>query len=122
MVAVDSSDVAGAWQVLRDARAAPEHVGAGHNDYGEAFGPAWVTAHEIWVALESGDAVHALRIADTFDIGELPTAERRARVLLSVAYAYALRRDDDAAVAVLGDPQGRRAGGRGSPRCALPGL
>lgn len=72
MVAVDSGDVAGAWQVLRDARAATEHVGAGHTDYWEAFGPVWVTAHEIWVALESGDAVHALRIADTFDIDELP--------------------------------------------------
>jgi transcriptional regulator with XRE-family HTH domain len=101
VVAVPAGDVAGAWRVLRDARVAAEHVGPGHNDYWEAFGPAWVTAHEIWVALDSGDAVQALRIADTFDIDELPTPERRARVLLSLAHAYALRRDDAAVVAVL---------------------
>ncbi|MGH8901214.1 MAG: helix-turn-helix domain-containing protein [Egibacteraceae bacterium] len=101
VVAVPAGDVAEAWRVLRDARVAAEHVGAGHNDYWEAFGPAWVTAHEIWVALDSGDAVEALRIADTFDVEELPTPERRARVLLSVAHAHALRRDDAAAVAIL---------------------
>jgi hypothetical protein len=93
----------GAWRLLRDARAGAEHVGPGRNDYYEAFGPASVSANEVTVALESGDAVEALRIADTLEVDEMPTPWRRARFLLDVAHAYVLRGSDHdgTAVAVL---------------------
>ncbi|MGH8904271.1 MAG: helix-turn-helix domain-containing protein [Egibacteraceae bacterium] len=101
IIAVRGAEVAGAWRALRDARAAAERVGEGRNDYDEAFGPANVSAHEIAVALEAGDAVEALRRADDLDVEELPYAERRARVLIDVAHACMLRHDDGSTVAVL---------------------
>jgi transcriptional regulator with XRE-family HTH domain len=99
--AARSGDVAGAWRLLRDARAAAERVGPGHNDYWQAFGPASVGANETGVAWESGDPVEALRIADRIDVLQLPTKWRRARFLMDVAHAHGLREDDVATVAVL---------------------
>lgn len=101
VAAVRGGDGTYAWQLLRDARAAAERVGPGRNDYYEAFGPANVGAHEVAVALESGDAVEALRLADHVEIDELPIPERRAHVLIDFARAHGWRRDDGAAVAVL---------------------
>ncbi|MGH8904272.1 MAG: helix-turn-helix domain-containing protein [Egibacteraceae bacterium] len=103
--AVRGGDGAGAWRLLRDARAAAERVGPGRNDYWEAFGPANVGAHEVAVALESGDAVEALRLADNVEIGDLPMVPRRAEVCIDVAHAHVLRRDDGAAVAVLSEAE-----------------
>jgi DNA-binding XRE family transcriptional regulator len=100
-VAVGGGDVATAWRLLRDARSAAEHVGEGRNDYWEAFGPASVSANEVTVALETHDAVEALRIADTVEVDDMPTRWRRAQFLIDVAFAHLLRRDDGAAVAVL---------------------
>ena len=101
VAAVRGGDGAQAWRLLRNARTAAERVGEGRNDYWENFGPANVGAHEVAVALESADAVEALRLADGIDIDELPMAQRRAEVLIDVAHAHGLRRDDGAAVAVL---------------------
>ena len=95
------NDAAGAWRALRDARAAADRVGPGRNDYWEAFGPASVGANEVMVALEFGDPVEALRVADRTDVEEMPTRWRKARFLIDVAQAYALRRDDAATVRVL---------------------
>ena len=101
-VAASRADEAGnARRSLRDARTAAERVGPGRNDYWESFGPANVIAHEIAVELEGGQPVEALRLADGLDVEELPTAQRRAEVLIDVAQAHNLRRDDGAAVAVL---------------------
>jgi transcriptional regulator with XRE-family HTH domain len=101
VIVVRSGEAAGAWRLLRDARAAAEHVGLGHNDYQDAFGPPNVGAHEVTVALETGNAVEALRTADRVEVEQLPTAARRARFLLDTAHAHGLRKDDAAAVAVL---------------------
>lgn len=99
--AVRGGDGAGAWRLLRDAQAAAERVGPGRNDYCQAFGPASVVANEVGVALELGDLVEALRLADTVDVEDMPTRWRRARFLIDVAHARFLRRDDAAAVMVL---------------------
>jgi hypothetical protein len=96
-----AEDTGRAWQLLRDARIAAERVGPGRNDYYEAFGPANVGAIGVTVALETGNAVEALRIADAVEVEELPNAGRRARFLFDVGHAHVLRRDDGAAVAVL---------------------
>ena len=91
-------DAGGAHRVLRGVRPAADRVGPGRDDYGEAFGPAWVGAHEVKVTLEMGDPVEALRLADRVEVDELPTGERRARFALWVAHAHVLRHDDAAAV------------------------
>lgn len=57
-------------------------------------------AQEVAVALESGDAVEALRSADRVEVDDLPIPERRAH-FLDTARAQVLRRDDGAVVAVL---------------------
>ncbi|MGH8909041.1 MAG: helix-turn-helix domain-containing protein [Egibacteraceae bacterium] len=96
-----SGDTAAAWRLLRDARAAAERVGSGRNDYWQAFGPASVGANEAGVALEAGDPVEALRIAERVEVEEMPTKWRRARFFLDSAAAQALRHKDDAAVRLL---------------------
>ncbi|MGH8898252.1 MAG: helix-turn-helix domain-containing protein [Egibacteraceae bacterium] len=101
VIAVRGGDGAYAWRLLRDARTAAQRVGPGRNDYWENFGPANVGAHEVAVALESGDAREALRLADHIDIDELPMAQRRAEVLIDVAQAHGLLQDDAATVALL---------------------
>ncbi|MGH8903363.1 MAG: helix-turn-helix domain-containing protein [Egibacteraceae bacterium] len=101
VAAVRGGDGAGAWRVLRDARGAAERVGSGRNDYWEAFGPANVGVIGVAVALEAGDPVEAMRVADTVEVDELPTAERRARFCVYVARGHALRLDDAATVGLL---------------------
>lgn len=46
------------------------------------------------MALELGDPVKALRSAGRIDVEELPTASRRADVLIDVAHAYSLHHND----------------------------
>ncbi len=101
VAAARKDDLAAARSTLRDARAAADRVGPGRNDYWENFGPANVGAHEIAIALESGDATEALRIADGIDVDELPMPSRRAEVLIDVAHAHGLRQDDAAVVGAL---------------------
>ena len=102
LAAVRGNDAASAWRLMRDTRAVAEHLGSGHNDYLESFGPANVGTIEVAVALESGDPVEAVRIAERLDVEELPMRERRAQVLLTLAKAHAIRaRHADAVLALL---------------------
>jgi hypothetical protein len=86
---------------MHDARAAAEQLGSDRNDYWEAFGPANVGAIEVAIALESDNAVEALRIADRVEVEELPSAERRARFCIDVARAYSLQSNDEAMVLMV---------------------
>ncbi|MGH8903957.1 MAG: helix-turn-helix domain-containing protein [Egibacteraceae bacterium] len=95
-----------AWRLLGDARTAAERVGPGRNDYWESFGPANVGAHEVAVAMDSGDPVKALRLADRLEVAELPSPTRRARFCVDVACCQGLRRDDAAAVLQLCEAEG----------------
>lgn len=61
--------------------------------------------HEIAVAVELGDAGHALRSAAAVDTSGL-SAERRARMLIDVARAHAQRRQVSEAVAALRQAEG----------------
>jgi transcriptional regulator with XRE-family HTH domain len=99
--AIRADDVGSARRALRAARVAAGQVGAGRNDYWEAFGLANVDAHEIAVALEVGDPVEALRVADHLEVEELPYPERRARVVIDVAQAHWMRQNDESVVAML---------------------
>ncbi|MGH8933288.1 MAG: helix-turn-helix domain-containing protein [Egibacteraceae bacterium] len=117
-------DPGGARRVLRRVRPPADRVGPGRNDYGEAFGPAWVGAHEVKVTLEMGDPVEALRLADHVEVDQLPTGERRARFALWAAHAHSLRRDDAAAVGWLVEAERHRgrpsSGARAQDSAGVP--
>jgi transcriptional regulator with XRE-family HTH domain len=94
-------NTASAYRLVQDARTAAERVGPGRNDYWTEFGPANTAVYATAVALEAADLTEARRIADTVDVGELLTAERRARFLIEVARIHVILQDDGAAVAAL---------------------
>lgn len=89
-----------AYDYLREAKAAADQLGADRNDYNTEFGPTNVLLHEVNVAVELGDAGHALRVAEKADTQRL-SPERQCRLLIDMARAYAQRRQLDAMVAAL---------------------
>ena len=94
------NDLDAAYSQLERARQIAGRLGEGRNDYNTEFGPANVALYEIAVAVELGDAGHALRTATAVDTSGL-SAERRARMLIDVARAHAQRRQVGEAVAAL---------------------
>jgi DNA-binding XRE family transcriptional regulator len=94
------NEAGAAYDHLARAREIAERLGDGRNDYNTEFGPANVALHEIAVAVELGDAGHALRAAATVDTTHL-SEERRARMGIDVARAHAQRRQVDQAVTAL---------------------
>ncbi|KAB8197664.1 helix-turn-helix domain-containing protein [Nonomuraea phyllanthi] len=95
---LNQADVA--YEHLSRAREMAERVGEDRNDYNTEFGPANVALHEVAVAVEVGDAGHALRVGAAVDTSSL-SAERRARLAVDLARAHAQRRQVDEAVAAL---------------------
>jgi len=89
-----------AYHHLEQARQIAARLGEGRNDYNTEFGPANVSLYEIAVAVELGDAGHAMRTAATVDTTGL-SAERRARMLIDVARAHVQRRQVHEAVTAL---------------------
>ncbi len=100
VIASRVNDPDNAYNHLERARQIAELLDEGRNDYNTEFGPANVDLYEIAVAVELGDAGRALRTAAAVDTSGL-SAERRARMLIDVARAYAQRRQVQEAVAAL---------------------
>jgi transcriptional regulator with XRE-family HTH domain len=100
VVASRINDPDAAYDHLERARQVAMRLGDGRNDYNTEFSPANVGLYEIAIAVELGDAGRALRVAATVDSTEL-SAERRARMLIDTARAYAQRRQVNEAVAAL---------------------
>jgi hypothetical protein len=76
------------------ARLCPEQVAEAE------FGPDHVTLYEIAVSVDLGDAGHALRVAAAAAADSLPPSHR-ARMLVDVARAFALREQVDEAADAL---------------------
>ncbi|MEU8252389.1 helix-turn-helix transcriptional regulator [Nonomuraea sp. NPDC048916] len=89
-----------AYEHLAKAREMAGRLGDGRNDYNTEFGPANVALHEVAVAVEVGDAGHALRVGSAVDTSTL-SGERRARLNIDLARAHAQRRQVDEAVFAL---------------------
>lgn len=89
-----------AYAYLGLARDAATRLGADRNDYNTEFGPTNVVLHEVNVAVELGDAGHALRVAARADTDRL-SPERQTRLLIDVARAYAQRRQPHLLVSTL---------------------
>jgi transcriptional regulator with XRE-family HTH domain len=71
------------------------------NSFWTVFGPANVTAYQVAVLAEAGEAADALRTADELDLSQLRSVERRASHLLAVARAHEARGDDAAVLLTL---------------------
>jgi transcriptional regulator with XRE-family HTH domain len=89
-----------AYAYLDQAREAASQLGADRNDYNTEFGPTNVLLHEVNVAVELGDAGHALRIADKANTSRM-SPERQTRLLIDVARAHAQRRQPLLVVSTL---------------------
>lgn len=100
VAAARTNDGDSAYTHLATAHQAAERLGVDRNDYDTEFGPTNVLLHEVAVAVELGDAGHALRTAAKTDPSRL-SAERQARLLIDVARAHAQRRQVTDAVAAL---------------------
>jgi hypothetical protein len=91
ITAARDNDRAAAYQHLDLARQVAERVGDGRDDYGTVFGPVNVAVHAVSVAVDLGDAGHALDLARDIDYKML-SPERQARHLIDLAAAHAMRR------------------------------
>jgi transcriptional regulator with XRE-family HTH domain len=74
--------------VARDVAA---NLNEDRNDYGTEFGPSNVAIHAVSVAVELGDAGHALDLAREVNADNL-SPERRSRYLIDLAAAHTMRR------------------------------
>jgi len=88
--------------LLAKARETAEATGES-NRMGTAFGHVNVTIHAISAALQLGDAKTAIETGEALDLASLPAGctGRRTQLHLDLARAYAMRRQDAAAVNLL---------------------
>jgi hypothetical protein len=91
VAAARDNDRSGAYGHLDQARELATQIGEDRNDFGTEFGPTNVALHSVAVAVELGDAGHALELADAIDPARL-SPERQARYSLDLAQAHAMRR------------------------------
>jgi len=89
-----------AFAHLNKARKLAAQLGCQQVEGPAEFGCQRVALYEIAVSVDLGDAGHALRTAASLDLAALPPA-RRARVLIDVARAYALRKQVSEATCAL---------------------
>jgi tetratricopeptide (TPR) repeat protein len=80
-----------AYAYLDRAREIASQIGEDRNDFGTEFGPTNVGLHAVFVAVELGDAGHALDLADQIDAERL-SPERQARYSIDLALAHSMRR------------------------------
>ncbi len=93
-----------ALSCLEQAGTAAARVGSGRNDGHTEFGPENVALHAVAIAIELGNPVGAIGRAAEIDASAL-SAERRARLLIDVARAYAQRRMPREALAALAEAE-----------------
>jgi len=89
--------------LISKASVVAERLGTNANLMGTAFGPVNVAIHTISTSLRFGDARTAAEVGESLDTTAMPAGlvGRRTQVHLDLAHAYALRRQDAAAVNVL---------------------
>lgn len=103
VAAARMGEPAQAWEFLGHARAATSLYDREHADLYAVFGPANLAIHGVQVATELGDGREALRRAERTDPGRLPAVllERRTTLLIDIARAQHMQRDNAGAVATL---------------------
>lgn len=103
VAAARMGESAQAWEFLGHARAATALYDREHADLYAVFGPVNLAIHGVQVATELGDGREALRRADRTNPGRLPAVllERRTTLLIDIARAQHMQRDNAAAAATL---------------------
>jgi len=96
------ADATGVRDLMREADSVAARTGD-RNDYWFAFGPTNLAIHRVWLAVEMDDPIDALIRSEDVRLEELPPAlaERRSSHLITIAWAYHLRRRDDDALNTL---------------------
>lgn len=90
--------------LLGEAQAAAERLGADVNHLWTAFGPTNVSIHRVATAMELGDVQVAIDVGPRLDTSPLPV-ERRVRHAIETARALSAWNRRDAALAVLLDAE-----------------
>lgn len=103
VAAARMGETAQAWEFLGHARAATALYDREHADLYAVFGPANLAIHGVQVATDLGDGREALRRAERTDPGRLPAVllERRTTLLIDIARAQHMQRDNASAVETL---------------------
>jgi len=104
VAAARDNERAAAHGYLDAARRVAKQLGADRNDFGTEFGPTNVAIHAVSIAVELGDAGHAIDLSRHVDTSGL-SPERQARYLLDVAQAHAMRRHTGEALHALLDAE-----------------
>jgi transcriptional regulator with XRE-family HTH domain len=91
IAAARENDRTQAYAYLDQARDIAAQMDGDRNDFGTEFGPTNTALHAVAVAVELGDAGHALDLAHEIDPEQL-SAERQARYSIDLAQAHAMRR------------------------------
>ncbi|MFL6144867.1 MAG: helix-turn-helix domain-containing protein [Labedaea sp.] len=71
------------------------------NDFRTVFGPTNVGIYRAWLAVELSKPGEAIRVAQQYDVTQLPSVERRFSYYVELARAYSIRGEDVAAVHML---------------------
>ena len=91
IAAAGDNDRAQAYAYLDESRDIAARIGEDRNDFGTEFGPTNAALHAVAVAVEMGDAGHALDLAREINAESL-SPERQARYSLDLARAHEMRR------------------------------
>jgi hypothetical protein len=103
MAAAADYDRQTASTCLQQAQRTASRLGRDANVMGTAFGPANVALHTLSISVRLGDAEAAVRTGEALNPATLPArlTGRRTQIHLDLARAYAMRKQDAAAVNVL---------------------
>jgi transcriptional regulator with XRE-family HTH domain len=103
MAAAKDYDRQTASACLHQAKHTASRLGQDANAMGTAFGPTNVALHTMSISVLLGDADAAVRTGEAINPAKLPAelTGRRTQIHLDLARAYAMRKQDAAAVNVL---------------------
>lgn len=93
-------DADAAWARWNRADEISRRLGPDYFHPWTCFGAANLSMYAIGIPVELGQGGDAVRAAERFDVETMPCVERRARTLIDLGQAYALRGDDTAALSV----------------------
>jgi len=93
-----------AWALHRVADDAARAIGIRYQPW-TMFGRGNVDIHGLAIFAELGSSRDVVSYASRLDIDDVPSVERRARVLIDTARGYVQRGDDEAAILVLLDAE-----------------
>jgi transcriptional regulator with XRE-family HTH domain len=91
-----------AWEYWERADAVARRLGPTYRHVQTSFSQSVMTAHATTLGVELRRPGEALRAADSFDAGSIPSLARRSRHLIEVARGHHLRDEKAATYALLG--------------------